>query len=74
MGWVAWAFSELWLTYALRATGWMLFHAIRFLGIVLSNSGNIVLVTFIIWAGLNLRRWLDKRQPRSPLSREDDGD
>lgn len=72
MGWIAWIFSEMWLTYALRATGWLFFHGVRLLGIVLSNTGNIMLVTFIIWAGLNLRRWLDKRQPRPLHDREDE--
>jgi len=71
VGWIAWGFSELWLAYALKVTGWLIFYGVKVLGLLLSKAGNILILIFIIWAGWNLHRWLDKRQPR-PGDDDDD--
>ena len=74
VGWIAWLFSELWLANALQAAGTLVFYGVKMSGLLLSQAGTIVILSFIIWAGWNLHRWLDKRQPRPRRRASGSGD
>jgi hypothetical protein len=55
--WIAWIFSELWLAYAIKASGVAVFYSVKGVGILLSSVVQIAFLTLVIWAGWNVRRW-----------------
>lgn len=59
---LAWFFSELWLTFALKVVGVTVFYGALFLGLLLANVMNVMILTLFIWALWNIQQYLSRRR------------
>jgi len=68
--WVAWFFTEMWLTYAVRAGGFLLYWGIKVLGIALANFLNVLVLTLLGWVGWNVYCWLERRKRKAQHAKQ----